>query len=179
MKIKKLVWILENEGLSHDVEIAMYKQVGFHVKQSTKATFNDDFYQFGKYASAIVAGVDFSLNEKIIKQLNHCKIICSFGMGFDQIDITAATKKNIYVTHVPNYCHEEVADHTLALSLALLRRLFNYNTQVKNGLWQPTNVTPIQRLSDSVIGLLGFGQIARMVARRFQPFGVELIAYDK
>jgi|SRR5690625_879714 len=179
MKMNNRVWILEDEGLPHDEEISIYKQANLHVKQSTKATFNDDFHSFGKYANAIVASVEFSLDEMVINQLEQCKIICSFGMGFDQIDVTAATKNNIYVTHVPNYCHEEVADHTLALSLALLRRLFDYNKQVKNGLWQPTNTTPIQRLSETVVGLLGFGQIARIVAKRFRPFGVKLIAHDK
>src|SRR5690625_1599888 len=179
MLTNKRVWILENEGLPHDEEIAIYKEANIQVKQSTKESFNEDFEIYGKYAHAIVVGVDFTLGKETINRLNNCQILCSFGMGFDQIDISAATKKNIYVTHIPNYCHTEVADHTLALSLSLLRRLFDYNKQVKNGLWQPTNTTPIQRLSETVVGLLGFGQIARIVAKRFRPFGVKLIAHDK
>lgn len=179
MLTNKRVWILENEGLPHDKEIAIYKEANIQVKQSTKESFNEDFEIYGKYAHAIVVGVDFTLGKETINRLNNCQILCSFGMGFDQIDISAATNKNIYVTHIPNYCHTEVADHTLALSLSLLRRLFDYNKQVKSGRWQPTNVAPIQRLSETTVGLLGFGQIARMVAERFQPFGVKLIAYDK
>src|SRR5690625_2066098 len=179
MTQRKRVWILENEGLPHEVEINMYEQANIEVKETTKATFKEDFINFGKDAHAIVVGVEFPFDQEMIHELKHCEIICSFGMGFDQIDLKAAAEKNIYVTHLPNYCHEEVADHTLALSLSLLRRLFAYHKNVRAGKWEPTNIAPIQRLSDTVVGLLGFGQIARMVAQRFQPFGVKVIAHDK
>lgn len=179
MLSKKRVWILESEGLPHHAEIALYEKENLQVKQSSKETFQEDFINFGQDAHAIVVGVDFQLPKETIEQLSNCQILCSFGMGFDQIDVAAATAKNIYVTHLPNYCHTEVADHTLALSLALLRRLFDYNKQVDKGIWQPTHISPIQRLSETTIGLLGFGQIARMVAKRFQPFGVHLIAHDQ
>lgn len=175
----KRVWILENEGLPHNKEIAMYRTLNIQVKQTTKKHFHADFESYGKFAHAIVVGVDFQLTQQIIHQLENCQIICSFGMGYDQIDLKAATKKEIYVTHLPSYCHTEVADHTLALSLALLRRLFDYNQQAKKGNWQPATKMPIQRLSDLTVGLLGFGQIARLVAKRFYPFGVTLMAHDK
>src|SRR5699024_11143313 len=132
-----------------------------------------------QYANAVVAQVGFAVTNDLIEQLHHCKAICTFGMGFNHVDLEAAKKHGIYVCNVPNYCAEEVADHTLALSLALLRRLPHYNKQVKQGGWDPTNTKPIHRLSETVVGLLGFGQIARMVAERFKPFGVTLLAHDQ
>lgn len=57
--------------------------------------------------------------------------------------------------------------------------MFHYNKNVKNGIWDPTDTEPIHRLSNTIIGLLGFGQIARNVAQKFKAFGVTIIAYDK
>lgn len=173
------VWILDDEGLSHDKEIEIYEQNNIAYKLTTKKTFEKDLEEFGKIADAVVAQVGFQCQESLIKQLKNCKVICTFGMGFNHVDLEAATKEKIYVCNVPNYCVEEVSDHTLALSLTLLRKLFAYNKNVKNGVWDPTDTEPIHRLSHTVVGLLGFGQIARDVASKFKAFGVTLIAHDK
>mgnify|MGYP001270259043 FL=1 len=179
MKKKTKVWILDDEGLSHEKEFEIYEQHHIEYRVTTKASFEKDLKEFGKEAIAVVCQVGFPIDSELINELTNCKVICSFGMGFNQIDLQAATDKNIYVCNVPDYCAEEVADHTLALSLSLLRRLFHYNKNVKNGIWDPTDTEPIHRLSNIVIGLLGFGQIARNVAQKFKAFGVTIIAYDK
>lgn len=173
------VWILDSEGLNHETEISLYETANIEYMITTKDTYPEDLQTFGKFADAVVAQVGFTCDRELIMQLDKCKAICTFGMGFNHVDLTAAKEQNIYVCNVPNYCEEEVADHTLALSLTLLRRLFEYNKQVKNGVWDPTNIEPIHRLSQTVIGLLGFGQISRMVAERFKGFGVTLIAHDR
>lgn len=173
------VWILDSEGLNHDTEISLYEETNIEYKITTKDSYAEDLQTFGKFADAVVAQVGFTCDKELIDQLEKCKAICTFGMGFNHVDLVAARKQNIYVCNVPNYCEEEVADHTLALSLTLLRRLFDYNKQVKNGVWNPTNTEPIHRLSQTVIGLLGFGQISRMVAERFKGFGVTLIVHDR
>ena len=179
MEKKPKVWILDDEGLSHEKEFEIYEQHHIEYRVTTKASFEKDLKEFGKEAIAVVCQVGFPIDSELINELTNCKVICSFGMGFNQIDLQAATDKNIYVCNVPDYCAEEVADHTLALSLSLLRRLFHYNKNVKNGIWDPTDTEPIHRLSNIVIGLLGFGQIARNVAQKFKAFGVTIIAYDK
>lgn len=173
------VWILDDEGLNHTKEIDMYLSENIDYKITTKDTYAEDLQSFGRDADAIVAQVGFAVTEELIGNLNNCKAICTFGMGFNHVNLDAAKKRGIYVCNVPNYCAEEVADHTLALSLAILRRLPHYNRQVKQGGWDPTNTNPIHRLSKTVVGLLGFGQIARMVAERFKPFGVTLLAHDR
>jgi len=180
MKLNRAkVWILDNEGLTHDKEIVMYEKHDIEYRMTTKKTFEKDLAAFGKYADAIVAQVGFQCPKELIDQLEKCKIICTFGMGFNHVDLNAAKERNIYVCNVPDYCAEEVSDHTLALSLTLLRRLFAYNKKVKSGIWDPTDTEPIHRLSETVVGLLGFGQIARLAANKFKAFGVKLIAYDK
>ncbi len=179
MEKKPKVWILDDEGLSHEKEFEIYEQHHIEYRVTTKASFEKDLEEFGKEAIAVVCQVGFPIDSELINELTNCKVICSFGMGFNQIDLQAASDKNIYVCNVPDYCAEEVADHTLALSLSLLRRLFHYNKNVKNGIWDPTDTEPIHRLSNTIIGLLGFGQIARNVAQKFKAFGVTIIAYDK
>lgn len=173
------VWILDSEGLNHDKEISLYQEADIEYKITTKDTYLEDLEAFGKHADAVVAQVGFACNKELIDQLDNCKAICTFGMGFNHVDLDAAKERGIYVSNVPNYCEEEVADHTLALSLTILRRLFEYNKQVKQDVWDPTNTEPIHRLSQTVVGLLGFGQIARMVAQRFEGFGVTIIAHDR
>ena len=177
--VKPRVWILDDEGLAHDKEIEIYKQHQIEYKITTKETYKKDLAEFGRQADAVVAQVGFNCSKELINQLDACKIICTFGMGFNHVDLNAAAERDIYVCNVPDYCAEEVSDHTLALSLTLMRRLFTYNKKVKDFTWIPTNIRPIHRLSHTVVGLLGFGQIARMVAKKFKAFGVKLIAYDK
>lgn len=178
MTYKAKVWILDDEGLAHDKEIEIYERENIAYRITTKATFKKDLEEFGQYTDAIVAQVGFQCEADLINQLEQCKVICTFGMGFNHIDIEAATKQNIYVCNVPDYCVDEVSDHTLALSLTLLRRLFSYNKKVKSGIWDPRDTEPIYRLRNSVIGLLGFGKIARDVALKFKPFGVKILAHD-
>src|SRR5699024_5597037 len=122
-----------------------------------------DLQEFGRKTDAIVAQVGFQIKADLIEKLENCKVICTFGMGFNHVDLGASNAHNIAVCNVPDYCTEEVADHTLTLSLSLLRRLFTYHKKVRSGIWDPTEVEPIKRLSETTIGLLGFGKIARKV----------------
>lgn len=179
MNKRPKVWILDSAGLTHDKEFEVYEQHHIEYKLTTELTFKKDFEEFGKYAEAVVAQVGFQVNESLINQLDGCKAIFTFGMGFNHVDLQAAAKRGITVSNLPDYCVEEVCDHTLALCFTLLRRLPTYNNQVKQGQWDPTDSAPIRRLSNTVIGLLGFGKIAREVAKRLKPFGVKVIAHDR
>ncbi|RYG73187.1 C-terminal binding protein [Lentibacillus lipolyticus] len=182
MTINKKVWILDDKGLTHDVELAVYKQNEIEWKvTATKETkgFEEDLSAFGQHADAVVTQVGFPCDEELIKQLTHCKAIFTFGMGFNNVNLEVARQHGIHVCHVPDYCLEEVADHTLALALTSMRKLHLYNRSVKKGEWNPVFMTPVHRMSNTVIGLYGFGRIARKVAERLKAFGSELIAYDE
>ena len=96
----------------------------------------------------------------------------------DTIDLKAATQKKIKVSCVPDYCRDEVADHTVALSLVLCRKINIYNDLIRSGKWSPFGAGPIPRLSETTYGILGFGNIAQRVAKRMQAFNCHIIAYD-
>ena len=114
----------------------------------------------------------------MIRQLTKCRIISRFGIGVDNVDIPEATKKGIVVTKVPDYCIDEVSDHTMALLLAVVRKIPFINAQVHGGTWKMPDVVPIHRLRGSVLGLVGFGRIPQLVAPKAKAFGMKVIAYD-
>jgi D-3-phosphoglycerate dehydrogenase len=118
------------------------------------------------------------ITAELIRQLPRCRIIARFGIGVDNVDVAAATQAGIVVTNVPDYCIDEVSDHALALLLALARRLLPADRAVRAGVWSVSALTPIHRLRGRVLGLVGFGKIARALARKAQALGLEVLAYD-
>lgn len=179
MRSKK-VWIIDYEKLSHEKETEIYESNNIEYRiTNNEANFENDLKEFGKYAEVIITQVNFICDKKLINQIKNLKAVLTFGMGFNNVDLKAAQEKGVYVCNVPDYCGEEVADHTLALSLTLLRGIHEYNFKVKGGSWNPTDMRPLRRLSELTIGLLGFGQIAQKVAKRFKAFNTKVIAHDK
>src|SRR5215469_1869871 len=114
----------------------------------------------------------------VIAQLTRCRIIARFGIGVDNVDIPAATGRGIVVTRVPDYCLDEVSDHAMAMLLALVRKIPSSNARTHSGRWEMKAVTPIHRLRGTVLGLVAFGQIPQLVARKAQAFGIRVVAYD-
>jgi D-3-phosphoglycerate dehydrogenase len=114
----------------------------------------------------------------MIGQMTRCRIIARFGIGVDNVDIAAATNANIVVTRVPDYCIDEVSDHTMALLLALARKIPFANSRAQAGRWEMPAVVPIHRLRGSVLGLVGFGRIPQLVAPKAKAFGLRVISRD-
>jgi D-3-phosphoglycerate dehydrogenase / 2-oxoglutarate reductase len=118
------------------------------------------------------------LSKRVIEALDNCKIITRYGVGVNTIDLEAATKKNICVANVPDYCMDEVADHALALLLTWTRKITVANDQVKKNNWDFKVTRPIYRLRGKTIGLIGFGKIPQSLAEKVQPLGLRVIAAD-
>jgi D-3-phosphoglycerate dehydrogenase / 2-oxoglutarate reductase len=118
------------------------------------------------------------ITAEMIPEMKKCRIISRFGIGVDNVDIPAASKAGIVVTRVPDYCIDEVSDHTLALLLALVRKIPSSNARTHAGRWEMPAVVPIHRLRGSILGLVGFGRIPQLVAPKAQAFGIKVVAYD-
>src|SRR6202011_4184315 len=118
------------------------------------------------------------VTSEIIREMERCRIISRFGIGVDNVDLAAATKAGIVVTRVPDYCIDEVSDHTMALLLALARKIPFANSRAHAGHWELPAVVPIYRLRGSVLGLVGFGRIPQLVAPKAKAFGLKVISYD-
>jgi D-3-phosphoglycerate dehydrogenase len=114
----------------------------------------------------------------MIRQMPRCRIIARFGIGVDNVDIAAATHAGIVVTRVPDYCIDEVSDHTLALLLALVRKIPFANSHVHSGRWEMSSIVPIHRLRGKILGLVGFGKIPQLVAPKAKAFGLRVVTCD-
>ncbi|KAB7708275.1 C-terminal binding protein [Bacillus aerolatus] len=174
-----LVWILDDEWNNHELEKSMYEQYNFEVKVTRSENLEEDLPLYAPYADGVVAQVGFQCRADLIERLESCKVISISGVGYNHVDVEAATQKGITVSHVPDYCAEEVSNHTVALILSVTRRLSSYNRKVREGKWDPLDTLPIHRFSERTVGLLGFGRIARMVSAKMKPFDVRRLAHDE
>ena len=118
------------------------------------------------------------MSARVIQNLKRCRIIARYGIGVDNVDLAAATEAGILVTNVPDYCVDEVSDHALALLLALARKIVTADAGVKSGTWNVTAHAEIRRLRGQILGLLGFGKIATVLASKVQPLGMKVLVYD-
>jgi D-3-phosphoglycerate dehydrogenase len=118
------------------------------------------------------------ITAEMIGQFTRCRIISRFGIGVDNVDIPAATERGIVVTKVPDYCIDEVSDHTMALLLAAVRKIPFANSMVHAGKWEMPAVVPIHRLRGTTLGLVGFGRIPQLVAPKAQSFGMRVVSFD-
>jgi len=115
----------------------------------------------------------------VLGSLPRCRLISVAATGCDCVDVAAAAERGIRVAAVGEYCTEEVADHALALMLALNRRLLDYDRQVRvDRSWRWNDVRGVTRLAGQTLGLVGFGRIGRAVARRALGFGLQVLAQD-
>ena len=109
--------------------------------------------------------------KSLIDVLSCCRIIARYATGIDGIDLQAAGKKGIYVSNVRDYCTEEVAVHTLALTLSLSRKIGNYDQMIKNRVWDYKAGLPCFNIQDQIVGIIGYGKIAKSYAKKVRDMG--------
>jgi D-3-phosphoglycerate dehydrogenase / 2-oxoglutarate reductase len=118
------------------------------------------------------------IGSQVLNRAPACRGVVTYGVGFDHVDLAAARSRGITVANVTDYCSEEVADHTVALMLAVLRGVVRGDDLVRRGGWGVEEIGPIHRLRGRTVGLVGYGRIARAVHQRVMPFGMPVIVYD-
>lgn len=117
------------------------------------------------------------LREYVVRKLDNCKIISRMGTGYDKIDVTAATSKGIVVTNIMDVFTDEVADHTMALLLSVARLIKDNDLQMRKGI-RPNYLTKVPKLSGQTLGIIGFGTIAKAIAKCALAFGMSVIVND-
>ena len=125
-------------------------------------------------AGALIVGVE-PVTRGVLAAAPALRIVARPGVGYDAIDVAAATDAGVWVTITPGANTESVADHTMALILSLLRRVGELDAEVHAGRW-PRSIGV--ELSGQVMGLIGLGAIGRAVAHRAQAFGMIVVAAD-
>ncbi|HXW40086.1 MAG TPA: C-terminal binding protein [Xanthobacteraceae bacterium] len=142
-----------------------------------KSPAADDIVAVARDADAILVTYA-KLPGALLRQLKRCKAIGRFGLGVDNIDLPAAKELGIAVNYVPDYCLREVSDQTMALLLALARKVPLANKLVQSGRWELAPLVPLRRIEGRVLGLVGFGNIPRRVAPKAKAFGLHVLTYD-
>jgi len=147
----------------------------------------DEILEIAKDADAIIGVATFQpFSRRVIEGLTKCRFIQSMGIGYDQLDVAAATEHGILAANIPDYCLEEVSDHAMALILACTRRIVKLNETVKGGGWKGEPDPDIQkeiwpkmsRLKGQTLGLLGFGRIPRTLVPKAKGFDMRIISFD-
>jgi D-3-phosphoglycerate dehydrogenase len=117
-------------------------------------------------------------DEAAISQLGRAKIIARYGIGVDNIDLQAAKARDIVVTNVPDYCVEEVATHALAMILSLIRKLPEADRRTRAGQWGVGELGPMGRISEMIVGLIGYGRIGRQLNAVLAQLGATILVHD-
>lgn len=130
-----------------------------------------------EYADVVLCHFN-QINRRVIENLKKCKAIIRGAVGVDNIDIQAATDCGIPVVNVPDYGRADIADHVLMFALAASKKVFTLDREVKEGKWTYYSAKPVHRFSSKTVGLLGFGGISQLVAKRLPAFGCNVLAYD-
>ncbi|SRR5581483_10028604 len=119
------------------------------------------------------------VNAQVITAMRKVRVIVRYGIGVDNVDLEAARERGIPVCNVPDYCIDEVADHTLAFILAVTRQVVPNCLGVRGGKWGlAVPLAEMKTLRDLTVGVVGFGRIGRAVVRRLQPFGCSVYVFD-
>ncbi|PYI85128.1 MAG: hydroxyacid dehydrogenase, partial [Verrucomicrobia bacterium] len=118
------------------------------------------------------------ITPQLIKRFRRCKIIIRYGVGFDNVDVDAATAAGIIVGHVPNYCTDDVSTHAIALLLACVRQVVPNHSRLAGGGWDENPAKLIWRTAGRALGLVGFGNIAQAVARKMRGWDMKMLATD-
>ena len=106
-----------------------------------------------------------------------CRIVSRYGIGLDNIPVDRATELGIPVTNVPDFCLDEVSDHTMALLLACARQIEPLSRKTRGGIWDRSTDSPVPRLRGQTLGLVGYGHIARALVPKALGFGLNIVAY--
>jgi len=140
--------------------------------------FNAPFPGAVLAADALILWHGPAVTGEVIARLSRCRAIIRNGVGFDSIDTAAASAANIPVCNVPDYGTEEVADHALALTLALYRQLFPLDAEAKRLGWKIEVATRMRRLRTQTFGIVGLGRIGTATALRAKAFGFRVVFFD-
>lgn len=162
-----------------EVEIEAQTLAGTAKVRGIKVKDQTELPDWFDQMDAIIIWHQVELTEASLKRLKKCRIIVRNGVGFDNVDIKVAGSMGIAVCNVPDYGTEEVADHSMALALAISRNIcgFREQTQMLGWDWK-IGRDILKRIRGRVFGIIGLGRIGTAVALRAKAFGFDVVFYD-
>jgi D-3-phosphoglycerate dehydrogenase len=169
----KSVVVADQKAADLTVERKLLDEVGLQFVDS-----GGDLGDVASEANVLITDGYTRVSTDLIDRLPELKAVVRAGIGVDNIDVEAATEKGVYVVNVPDPFTEEVAVHALTLYLCIVRNIQTYDSCVREGEWNWEMGRPVPRLSNQTVGLVGFGSIAKTLARKARGFDFDLVAYS-
>jgi D-3-phosphoglycerate dehydrogenase len=175
-----LVDAIQDFGYDYSIERERLPALGSCFDISACRTEAEVIERAAPYDVVGSIGLRTPFTAQVLRELPRCLLIARYAVGYENIDIEAATQAGIVVANAPEFCADEVADHTLALILALARKVLFLDGFVRQGNWRESwrSTGPVRRLSKLTLGLVGFGGIGQQVAYRMQRVVGRILAYD-
>lgn len=144
----------------------------------TRSSDLEEIMAFVRDADAVIVNLE-PIPRQAIEAMRRCKIICRYGIGYDNVDIDAATEYGIWVARVPDYGIEDVSDHAIGLFLSCVRKVPFTDRGIRAGDWGFQRNRPSYRIKGKTFGLIGYGAIARALHRKLSGLGLaRVLAYD-
>lgn len=161
----------ELSGLDAEIEIV-----------EARCATEDELIEAAADADVILGGNGRMFTRKVMESLPKCKAIFTYSVGFDTLDIEAATENGILIVNnaARGWCAEEVSNHAIALLLNCAKKLMLFNDLTRQGRWAEARdaQAPMGSIHGQTLGLVGCGELGRMTARKAQVFGLRTIGYD-
>ncbi|MGO4489403.1 C-terminal binding protein [Microbacterium sp. 2RAF4] len=153
------------------------RQAGLRAERAASGS-SEDIAALGADAEGLV--VQWAqITGDVMDRMPKLRIISRVGIGYDMVDVEAATARGIAVANTPSYCIEEVAAHTIAMIMSQARGLSAYDRAVRAGTWKAVDARPLAvRPSATTVSVLGFGRIGSMVARGCRALGFRVLVAD-
>jgi D-3-phosphoglycerate dehydrogenase / 2-oxoglutarate reductase len=159
-----------------DSGIELLRSRGFTVDVGTDWSQEDLERRIGEYDGLLIRSATKVTAELLAKATN-LRVVGRAGVGVDNVDVPAATKRGIVVANAPESNVVTAAEHTMALLLALARNIPQAHSSLVAGRWERSKYSGVE-LMDKTLGIIGFGRIGQLVAQRAQGFGMRVIAFD-
>ena len=171
------VAITDNTFAPIDLERRLFAEIDAEVRRGDDALTEEAVMGLAADCDAIVCDAA-PITRRVLEALPAVKVVSEYGIGVDNIDVAAATALGVWVANVPGFCAEEVSDHAIAMVLSLARRLPQLDRLVRAGAWGARAAGEIHRLSRQTLGVVGFGRIGRLTARKARGLGMRVLAHS-
>ncbi len=166
------------DTINLDLERAEIEKVGAELVGVT-VNNEDEVVVAVKDADAVITSA-FPITRKVFESSPKLRVAVRTGVGYDCIDVDAATDNGVLVVNVPDYCYEEVSNHVIALMLILAKKIIPQNNLMAQGKWNEARKIrpPMDPIFGQTLGIIGTGNIGRMAAEKAKVFKLKILGFD-
>ena len=159
-----------------DSGVALLRRAGFDVELGTDWDDAELERRIGEFDGILIRSAT-RLTAELLERASRLRAIGRAGVGIDNVDVDAATRRGIVVANAPQSNVITAAEHTLALLLALARNVPQAHASLSAGAWERSRYSGVE-LYEKTLGVIGFGRIGQLVAERARGFGMHVVAFD-